>query len=152
MSENSPSLVKDVIKKITIIFFTAIITAGVTYFFTTKMELKLQIREEKIQRYERLITYLKKGFLRSKLSPQDKTDFKNKYYEQTYVVWLFAPDDVIRELNQFAVAFSAYDKERTAENDKKVRAAVNRAVLAMRKDIHGKTTLKENEFITVTVE
>ena len=130
----------------------AIIPIVLTYYFSKKQEIDLKINEEKMRRYENLITYIDRGFLDSTRDANEKTQNKQNYYEQTYIVWLYASDDVISNLNQFALAFSEWDKKKTPELESKVRSTIGRMVLAMRKDIRGKTGLTESDFITTTVQ
>ena len=129
-----------------------VIPVLLTFYLTKNHDLELKITQDKITRYENLITYINRGFLNSNLSDSEKAQNKRMYYEQTYVVWLYAPDSVINALNQFAFAFSAWDTKKSPHLEDKVKQAMAVLVLAMRKDVHKKTCLTESDFVTTIVQ
>lgn len=130
---------------------TASITAGVTYYFTRKRDIEQHIRQEKLRRYEHLITNLKQGFLNSRLSDDEKTTSKDEYYTHSYVVWLYASDDVIRSLNAFAHAFAAYAATPCPASNTTTTESLNELMLAMRRDTLGRTALRASEFVSTSV-
>ena len=139
------------IKDILIVVLPLVTAAVLGYYFSKKKEIELKINEEKTRRYENLITYLSRGFMDSDTSDNDKAKNKKIFYEQSYIVWLYASDEVIKNLNDFAKAFANPAKNKNSEEKKKVGKCLQKLIYSMRKDIKGKTTLKSEEFITTTV-
>jgi hypothetical protein len=131
---------------------TAIISAAFAYYFSKKKELDLKISEEKRVRYEKLILQLKRGFFDRNLPDNEKIRNKDEYYEQSYIVWLYASDEVIKNLNSFARSFSDFCNRQSAEYEADVRKAMGKLVLSMRKDIRGSTILQEDDFITTNIK
>ena len=142
--------VKDVLL-VLLPFATALISAAATFYFTNRRDILLQIRQERVRRYESLITSLKNGFLNSSLSDSAKTTAKHEYYAHSDVVWLYASDDVIRRLNDFARAFSEFDRLRSAEADRAAHYALEHLIHAMRVDTRGNTELRPDEFVGTSV-
>lgn len=134
-----------------LIIVLPILTAFFSINMTKNKDLELKTTEEKIRRYERIISYLKNGFMGSTLSNEDKHLNKMKYYEETYVVWLYASDEVILSINEFAFDFAIYSKTPSIDSEKKVQLTAGKLLLAMRNDTRGKTKLKETDFISTEV-
>jgi len=130
---------------------TAVIPAAVAYYLSRKKELELKISEEKRTRYEKLILHVKKGFFDPNITDAEKIKHKDEYYEQSYVVWLYASDEVVRGLNNFARAFAAFSTDPTPQNNETAQKSLGKVVVSMRKDIQGATDLSSDEFITTTV-
>lgn len=129
----------------------AVIPASATYFYAKDQDLSMKINQEKISRYEKLITSIDRGFITSRRDTSEIENYKREFYENTYIVWLYAPDSVISALNEFTATFSTWDAHGAPKNDTSVNEALGQLILAMRKDVYGKTALKSNELITVTV-
>jgi len=135
-----------------LIFILPVISAFLGYYLSKRKEWELMISEEKRKRYETLITYLKQGFMDPDLSTGEKEKNKNEFYVQSYIVWLYASDEVIRNLNTFARAFAELSKQNTPETNAAVQEAIKHLVHSMRKDTRGKTKLKSKDFVTTTVK
>ena len=139
----------------------AIVGATVTlvggYLLNRKWERDRKVLEEKYERYERLISFLRLGFGDSRASDAEKTKAKEDYYRETYLVWLYAPDSVIEAINSFALAFARFVADQTWENNQASNSLASELVCAMRKDLMGegfflpRTKLKASDFVTTTV-
>ena len=129
-----------------------VITAFLGFYLSKRREWELMISEEKRKRYETLITYMKQGFMDSDLSPEEKTKNKNEFYVQSYIVWLYASDNVIRNLNAFTKAFSKFCTQKNQETSAAVQESAKRLVHSMRKDTKGNTKLTSDDFVTTTVK
>ncbi len=130
-----------------------VVSIAGTYHFTKKKELELKINEEKRQRYETIILQIKRGFIKDKLTKGiERTKAKDLYYEQSYAVWLYASDEVVKKLNAFAFAFADFSKEQSSENNKRARDAYGELVAAMRKDLHKDTDLTGQDFVMTTLK
>jgi len=127
-------------------------TAVIGYYLSKKKELELRISEEKRKRYENLITYLRRGFMDASLPADEKIRNKKDFYEQSYIVWLYASDEVIGHINDFARAFAKHSDQKSKETEATVNKTLKDLVRAMRKDTRGKTKLKAEDFVTTTVQ
>lgn len=125
----------------------AAITFLITATITKNNELELKIREAQRTRYENLITYVNRGFLDKGVNATESMENKKKFYEQSYIVWLYASDEVIRKLNNFAKAVGDFSKERTSENNEVTSRCLKELLYSMRKDTKGKTSLKPEEVV-----
>lgn len=128
-----------------------ILTAIVGYWLSKRKEIELKINDEKRKRYENLITYLRRGFMDPYMELEEKVKYKNEFYEQSYVVWLYASDEVIRNINRFAIAVSECSNQNTQDEQRIMNQNLRKLVHAIRKDIKGKTNLSSDEFLTTTV-
>ena len=146
-----PSKISKGLLHLVVIAAIPLLSVLLTYYLTKEHDLELKITQDKITRYENLITHINRGFLSSDSSDNEKAQNKRMYYEQTYVVWLYAPDDVIRALNRFALDFAAWDANKTPKLEDEVKRTMAALVLAIRKDLHKGTCLKETDFITTIV-
>lgn len=130
--------------------FTAVITAAVTHFFTSRRDVQQKVRQEKIQRYENLIQAVTDGFLKNSNTKNQQENAKQEFYSHSYIVWLYGSDAVIEAMNAFVIAFNKGDKSDEALYSKNCNVAFQQFVHAMRLDVRGKSRLKADELITVT--
>ena len=120
-------------------FISGVISAWITYLFairTKKSENMLKFKEEK---YANLLTHLQ-GFVGSTTSGNTK----KKFFEEQYKSWLYASDDVVKSMNDLVKLL--IEERGNAPDPKKGRQVVGNIVLQMRKDLLGKSELKENDF------
>jgi hypothetical protein len=127
------------------------LSAVLGYYLSKRKELRIQLDEERRKRYEALISLLKQGFMASNLSDEDKIKRKESFLEESYVVWLYASDDVIKRVNDFIIKFVEFDRQRTIEANRSVNIAFQNLIFAMRKDINSHTKLMRDDFTTVTL-
>ena len=118
---------------------SAIIGGFISYYFTSKskkLEAVLKFREEK---YSNLLILLQ-GFVGSTTS----SEIKKKFFEEQYKSWIYGSDEVVTALNNLVdLVIKSQGKDPNPEEGRK---AVGNIVLAMRKDLLGKTTLSYNDF------
>jgi DNA-directed RNA polymerase subunit E'/Rpb7 len=112
---------------------------AVSYYFTStskKLEAILKFREEK---YSNLLILLQ-GFVGNTTSYETK----KKFFEEQYKSWIYCSDEVVIAINELVqLVIKSQGKEPNAEEGRK---AVGNIVLAMRKDLLGKTTLSYKDF------
>jgi len=82
-----------------------------------------------------------KAFRESTIDPEGIDNFYDAYRQ----IWLYAPDDTIRSLNNFFRGIGAKEPEITDAG----RTAAE-MVLGMRKAYYGKTKLKPEDFLVIT--
>ena len=123
--------------------FLALISAAiggfVSYYFASKskkLEAVIKFREEK---YSNLLILLQ-GFVGSTTS----NDTKKKFFEEQYKSWIYCSDEVVLAINNLVQL--VIDSEGKDPNPQEGRRAVGNIVLAMRKDLLGKTILTHKDF------
>jgi len=109
--------------------------------------LKLRTEPKKKERREIEVRYFNMlknltGFYAGTL---DKKQIET-FYEHYRVAWLYAPDEVIKAINNFLIAVGATPKTETDAD----RAARN-MVFEMRRAFKGKTKLKPKQFLIIGV-
>lgn len=121
---------------------TAFVTSILTYHFTDKAkkaEAMMKFREEK---YAKLLVLLE-GFVGNTASAETKRAFFKEQHES----WLYCSDEVTKAINHMI--------ELVANNKGAVRVEgedpVGAIVLAMRKDLLGKTKLSTSDFRYIDV-
>jgi hypothetical protein len=118
---------------------SAIIGGFVSYYFTSKtkkFEAVLRFREEK---YSNLLILLQ-GFVGNTTS----FDTKKKFFEEQYKSWIYCSDEVILAINNLVQL--VIDAKGKQPNPEEGLEAIGNIVLAMRKDLLGKTTLSNKDF------
>ncbi len=118
---------------------SAIIGGYISYYFASKskkQEAVMKFREEK---YSNLLILLQ-GFVGDTVS----YDTKRKFFEEQYKSWIYCSDEVVIAIN-FLVQL-VIDSEGKDPNPQEGRKAVGNIVLAMRKDLLGKTNLTHKDF------
>jgi hypothetical protein len=118
---------------------SAIIGGFISYYFTSKskkLEAILKFREEK---YSNLLILLQ-GFVGNTAN----NELRKKFFEEQYKSWIYGSDEVVTAINKMVeLVIKSQGKEPNAEEGIK---AVGNIVLAIRKDLLGKTNLSYNDF------
>jgi hypothetical protein len=119
--------------------FAGIVSSYFTYYFAIKSkknEVMLKFKEEK---YANLLVLLQ-GFVGRTVS----ADAKRKFFEEQYKSWLYCSDDVVKAINNMVqLVILSRGKPPDSELGQKV---IGEIVLAMRKDLFGKTNLGYGNF------
>ncbi len=121
---------------------TALVTSVLTYYFTnrsTKSEAMMRFREEK---YTKLLVLLE-GFVGNTASIETKRAFFKEQHES----WLYCSDEVAKAINHM-IELVANNKGVIRVKDEDPVGAI---VMAMRKDLLGKTELSTNDFRYIDV-
>jgi hypothetical protein len=118
---------------------TAIISSYLTYIFAIKKTKNESITKFKEEKYSNLVIALK-GFVGYTAS----TEKKKFFYEEQYKSWLYSSDDVIKALN--ALTNLLIEEQGKTPDPEKGREVLGNIILAMRKDLHGKTSLTYKDF------
>ena len=122
----------------------ALVSSYLTYYFTMKTkksEATLKFKEEK---YANLLVLLQ-GFVGTTAS----SDTKRNFFEEEYRSWLYCSDDVVKAINDMVeLVITSEGSNPDAEKGKK---AVGNIVIAMRKDLLGKTKLSPYDFRYIDV-
>jgi hypothetical protein len=117
----------------------AIISSYLTYYFAIKSkknETMLKFKEEK---YANLLVLLK-GFVGTTVS----ADTKIKFFEEQYKSWVYCSDNVIKAINDMVKL--VMNSGGNNPEPKQGREAIGKIVIAMRKDLLGKTNLCADDF------
>jgi hypothetical protein len=121
---------------------TAFITSILTYYFTSrtrKTEAILRFREEK---YAKLLVLLE-GFVGVTAS----ADTKRSFFKVQHESWLYCSDEVTKAVNHMVELVSKGANPEPAKG----QAAIGSIVMAMRKDLLGKTKLSIGDFKYIDV-
>ena len=119
--------------------FSLLLGSWLTYFFTTKTKKNEAMIKFKEEKYSNLLILLQ-GFVGQTTSGE----LKKKFFEEQYRSWLYSSDEVILAINNLVnLLISERDKTPDQEKGKKV---IGDIILAMRKDLAGKTKLKYSDF------
>lgn len=123
---------------------SAVISSYLTYYFSIKQKKDETIRKFKEEKYSNLVILLK-GFVGNTVS----ADKKKKFFEEQYKSWLYCSDEVVVAINNMVnLLMSNRGKPINPEEGKK---AIGNIIVAMRKDLLGKTKLKHNSFLYIDV-
>ncbi len=118
---------------------SAVIGGFISYYFASKskkLEAVMKFREEK---YSNLLILLQ-GFV----GITTNAETKKKFFEEQYKSWIYCSDEVVTAINNLVQL--VIDSEGKDPNHQDGRKAVGNIVLAMRKDLLGKTTLIYKDF------
>lgn len=130
------------IKDVLLILFPIIvglISSYCTYYFTLKSKKSEAMMKFKEEKYVNLLVLLQ-GFVGITVSG----DTKRKFFEEQYRSWLYCSDDVVRAVNNMVrLIIESKGKEPDAAEGRK---AIGNIVLAMRRDLLGKTKLNYVDF------
>lgn len=119
--------------------FTAIAGSYLTYFFTSRSKREESILKYKDEKYANLLVLLQ-GFVGSTAT----SETKRKFFEEQYRSWIYSSDEVIKAINEMVrLVIDSQGKDPDPELGRKV---VGNIVLAMRKDLNGKTNLNYTDF------
>jgi hypothetical protein len=119
--------------------FSAVIGGYISYYFASKsrkQEAIVKFREEK---YSNLIIFLQ-GFVGN----TSNSETKKKFFEEQYRSWTYSSDEVIKALNNLVELVKKNEGQKPNFEDG--QKAIGNIVLAMRKDLLGKTNLSFKDF------
>ena len=123
---------------------TAIAGSYLTYFFASRSKREESILKYKEEKYANLLVLLQ-GFVGSTAT----SETKRKFFEEQYRSWIYSSDEVIEAINEMVrLVIDSKGKDPDPELGRKV---VGNIVLAMRKDLNGKTNLKYTDFRYIDV-
>jgi hypothetical protein len=118
---------------------SAIIGGYISYYFSSKAKKYEAVLKFKEEKYANLLIHLQ-GFVGSTISYETKKQF----FEEQYKSWIYGSDDVIKATN-YMIQLVIDAQGRDPDHDEG-RRAVGNIVLAMRKDLLGKTKLTYEDF------
>ncbi len=116
-----------------------LISSYLTYYFAIQSKRKEAILKFKEEKYSNLLILLQ-GFVGSTTSGERK----RKFFEEQYKSWLYCSDDVVKTMNKMII--HVIESRRQQPNSAAGHKVVGEIVLAMRKDLLGKTDLDFNDF------
>lgn len=116
-----------------------IVGAWLAYRLTLRTKANEAAARFKEEKYARLLVSLQ-GFLGVTTSAALKRDF----FEHQYQSWLYSSDDVVRAVNELVSLIRG--SRGHAPNPAEGRRAIGEVVLAMRRDLLGKTRLDSLAF------
>ena len=123
---------------------TLIIGSGLTYYISIKTKQFEAARIQKENQYAQLVILIQ-GFVGSTANATTK----DKFYEELYKSWLYGSDEVIEAINDMTILLMKYNgKTPPSDIGKK---AIGNIILAMRKDLRGKTKLAPEAFQYIDV-
>lgn len=118
---------------------TAIAGSYLTYFFASRSKREESILKYKEEKYANLLVLLQ-GFVGSTATSEKK----RKFFEEQYRSWIYSSDEVVKAINEMVkLVIDSKGKDPDPELGRKV---VGNIVLAMRKDLNGKTNLNYIDF------
>lgn len=123
---------------------TLVLGSTLTYYFGVKSrrgEAALKYKEEQ---YAKLLVKLQ-GFVGNTANAKTKREF----FEEQYKSWLYCSDEVIEAINEM-VSLVIINNGATP-NPVEGRRVIGNIVVAMRKDLHGKTKLGYQSFTYIDV-
>ena len=109
-----------------------------TYYFairSKRMEAQLNAKEEK---YRKLLIHLQ-GFVGKTANAETKRTFFTEYYQS----WLYSSDEVIRAIKRLIDSIKLAGSGKRVENGMEL---IGDVVLAMRRDLYGRTQLENKVF------
>jgi hypothetical protein len=115
-----------------------------TYFFAVRSRRQEAILRFKEEKYSALLVLLQ-GFVGVTASANTKRQF----FEEQYRSWIYSSDEVVKSINQLIKL--VVDSRGQQPNLHAGRQAVGNIVLAMRKDLLGKTNLSFDDFLYTDV-
>lgn len=118
---------------------TAVIGSYLTYFFASRSKREETILKYKEEKYANLLVLLQ-GFVGS----TSTSETKRKFFEEQYRSWIYSSDEVVKAINEMVrLVIDSKGKDPDPEIGRKV---VGNIVLAMRKDLNGKSKLDYTDF------
>ena len=118
---------------------TAVIGSYLTYLFASHSKREEAILKYKEEKYANLLVLLQ-GFVGSTAT----SETKRKFFEEQYRSWIYSSDEVVKAINEMVrLVIDSKGKDPDPELGRKV---VGNIVLAMRKDLNGKTNLEYSDF------
>ncbi|MDD3855310.1 MAG: hypothetical protein A2525_09090 [Sulfurimonas sp. RIFOXYD12_FULL_36_11] len=123
---------------------TAIAGSYLTYFFASRSKREEYILKYKEEKYANLLVLLQ-GFV----GVTATSETKRKFFEEQYKSWIYSSDEVIEAINEMVKL--VIDSRKNTPDPQKGRKVIGNIVLAMRKDLNGKTKLKYSDFVYTDV-
>jgi len=116
-----------------------LISSYLTYYFTVRSKKNESILKFKEEKYANLLILLQ-GFVGRTVSGETK----KKFFKEQYNSWLYSSDEVVVAINEMVhLVIESRGKNPDQQAGKK---AVGNIVLAIRKDLLGKTKLNCDDF------
>lgn len=122
--------------------FTLIIGSALTYMYGVKTKKNEAALKHKEEQYAKLLVKLQ-GFVGNTANSKTKLEF----FEEQYKAWLYSSDEVIEAINHMVSLVRIGSNPDPLEG----RKAVGNIVVAMRKDLYGKTKLEYDAFEYIDV-
>ena len=119
---------------------TAVLGSYSTYYFLTKSKKNEAILRFKQEKYSKLLLFLQ-GFVGDTVSGE----LKRKFFEEQHQSWFYCSDEVVTAINEMIQLI--VDANPRAPESSKGKIAIGKIVLAMRRDLLGKTNLVADDFI-----
>lgn len=119
--------------------FTLLLGSLLTYYFGVKARRNEAAHKYKEEQYAKLLIKLQ-GFVGSTSNAATKKEF----FEEQYKSWLYCSDEVVDAMNNMVRL--VIDSRGKAPDSEAGRKAVGNIVVAMRKDLRGKTNLDYQAF------
>jgi hypothetical protein len=123
---------------------TAVIGACLTFYFSNRSKKQESIIRFKEAKYANLLIKLQ-GFVGNTTSAKAKKEF----FEEQYQSWLYCSDEVVEAINEMVnLVINSRGKTPSPHEGRK---AIGNIVLAMRKDLLGKSKLDYTAFQYIDV-
>jgi hypothetical protein len=122
--------------------FTLIIGSALTYHYGVKSKKGELALKQKEEQYSKLLVKLQ-GFVGETANSKTKKEF----FEEQYKAWLYCSDEVIEAINHMV----SLVRNGVTPEPLEGRKAVGNIVVAMRKDLYGKTKLEYDAFEYIDV-
>ncbi|WP_238097252.1 hypothetical protein [Vibrio cincinnatiensis] len=123
---------------------TLVLGSTLTYYFGVKTRQGEAALKYKEDQYAKLLVKLQ-GFVGNTANARTKREF----FEEQYKSWLYCSDEVIEAINEM-VSLVIINKGATPD-PVEGRRVIGNIVVAMRKDLHGKTKLGYQSFTYIDV-
>jgi hypothetical protein len=127
------------IKDILVPLIVGLGSSYITYYFALKSKTQEAMRVFKERAYEKLLIKIQ-GFLEDNGNPEIQREF----YEEMYKSWIYCSDEVVEATNHLMDLVALSEGERP--QDPKGHKALGSLVVAIRKDLLGKSNLDHSKF------
>lgn len=122
--------------------FTLVLGSALTYYYSVKSKQGESALKHKEEQYSKLLIKLQ-GFVGNTATSKTKKEF----FEEQYKAWLYSSDETIEAINHMV----SLVREGGVPDPLEGRKAVGSIVVAMRKDLYGKTKLGFDAFEYIDV-
>ena len=122
--------------------FTLILGSALTYYYAVESKKSEAALKHKEEQYSKLLVKLQ-GFVGQTANSKTKREF----FEEQYKAWLYCSDEVIEAINHMV----SLVREGGTPDPETGKKAVGNIVVAMRKDLYGKTKLSYDAFEYIDV-
>ena len=106
----------------------------------SKLTWEQHIRKE--ERYKGILLSVTGFHATSQEEDQENKERKDKFIQELRIAWLYCPDDVIRAGNAFLATVATGVQASNEDRDRALAAFV----IALRLDLHGETTLTNEDY------